>query len=100
MNKDDFFDQLDAAKEKFAKKNYAPAGMRLEYDNDPFTPNWKIWIVGPGSIDPALVMAGDIYHIPGKFTVKERAEKAFAKYQRWFSEWEEFQEWKNENSFE
>lgn len=100
MNKEDFFDLLDRAKDLFAKKNYAPAGLRLEYYNDYYDLHYKIWVVGPGSIDPSLVMATDIYPIKGKIKSKERAEKALAKYKRWFDEWEEFQEWKNENSFE
>lgn len=92
VTKDDLFDLIDAAKEKFAQRSYSPEGIRMEHDNDPFTPSWKIWIVGPGSVDLGLVMAGDIYHIPGKFKSKGRADKAFAKYVRWFAEW------KNENS--
>lgn len=100
MTKEDFFDLLDRAKDLFAKKNYAPAGPRLEYYNDFYDLHYKVWIVGPGSIDHSLVMATDIYPVKGKFKSKERADKAFAKYKRWFDEWEEFQEWKNENSFE
>lgn len=100
MTKEDFFDLLERAKDLFAKKNYTPAGPRLEYYNDPFDPHYKVWVVGPGSIDPGLVMATDIYPVKGKFKVRGRAYKAFAKYKRWFSEWEEFQGRQNENSFE
>lgn len=100
MNKEDFFDLLDRAKERFAERNFAPKGLRLEYYNDYYDPHYKAWIVGPGSFDPSLVMATDIYSIKGKFKSRERADKALAKYNRWFAEWEEFQEWKNENSFE
>ena len=34
MNKEDFFDLLDGAKEQFAKKNYEPKGVRLEFCSD------------------------------------------------------------------
>lgn len=92
MNKEDFFDLLDGAKEQFAKKNYEPKGVRLEFCSDYYDRHWKIWIVGPGSIDPTLVMATDTWPVKGKFTSKDRAEKTFTKYSRWFKEW------KNENS--
>lgn len=101
MNKEDFFDLLDGAVQQFKKRNFSPAGLRLEYhSSDHFDIHYKVWIVGPGSIDPTLVMASDVWPVKGKFKSKERADKAFAKYNRWFAEWEEFQEWKNENSFE
>lgn len=100
MNKEDFFDLLDGAVRQFEKGNFTPKGLRREYYNDYYDLHYKIWIVGPGSIDPHLVMATDIWPVKGKFKSKDRADKALAKYQRWFDEWEEFQEWKNENSFE
>lgn len=100
MTKDDFFDVLDKSVEYFARRNWKPQGLRLNYSNDPFDINWKIWVVGPSSIDATLVMALDIYPVKGKFKSEDRANAAFAKYKRWFDEWEEFQEWKNENSFE
>lgn len=92
MNKDDFFDVVDKAKEYFAKRNYAPEGIRLEHDRDPFNPSWKLWIVGPGSVDPSLVMATDTWPVKGKFTSKDRAEKTFTKYSRWFKEWKDDEE--------
>lgn len=87
MNKEDFFDLLDSAEALFAKKNYSPAGPRLEYYNDYYDPHYKVWIVGPGSIDPCLVMATDIYPVKGKFKTKESADKTLSKYKRWFAEW-------------
>lgn len=100
MNKDDFFDLVDRAKAHFARRDYSPKGIRLEFYSDPYDRNWKLWIVGPGSLDEGLVMAIDCYPIKGRFVSEERARKAHAKYKKWFAEWEEFQEWKDENSFE
>lgn len=87
MNKDDFFDLLDGAKEHFSKWDYEPKGLRIDYDRDPFNPKWKVWIVGPGSIDPSLVMATDTWPIKGNFKSEDRAVAALAKYNRWFNEW-------------
>lgn len=89
MTKEDFFQLVDGAKEQFARKKYDPKGVRLEHYNDPFEPHWKIWIVGPGSIDPHLVMATDAWPIKGKYTSEKRAEAAFLKYNRWFKEWQD-----------
>lgn len=88
MIKEDFFDLVDGATHQFSARKYEPKGVRLEHYNDPFGAYWKIWIVGPGSIDPHLVMATDIWPIKGKYTSEKRAQAAFLKYNRWFKEWQ------------
>lgn len=96
MTKDDFFDTVDKSVEYLARRNWKPHGLRLQYSNDPFEKNWRIWIVGPSSIDPTLVMAMDIYPVKGKFKAEGRAQAAFDKYMRWFEEWAELKGWKDE----
>lgn len=88
MNKAEFFKLLDGAKEQFSRKNYVPKGIRIDYKNDPFNPYWSMWIVGPGSIDPNLVLASDIWPIKGKYKSAKRVHVDLVKYNRWFEEWE------------
>ncbi|ARB11520.1 hypothetical protein CB7_46 [Pectobacterium phage vB_PatM_CB7] len=87
MNKEDFFDRLDGAVRQLAKRNMEPKGLRVNGNNDPFNPLWKIWIVGPGSVDETLVLAWDIWPV-ANYRSLEKAEKELTKFRRWFAEWE------------
>lgn len=87
MTKDDFFDLCDRAAKDFSKRNWKPVGVRLDYDRCPFYPKWKVWIVGPGSLDEALVLAMDIWYV-SKYNSEEKATKELIKFRRWFAEWE------------
>lgn len=87
MNKEDFFDRLEEAKEHFEKRGYSPKGLRVDKNSCPFNPRWGIWITGPGSLNPTLVSASDIMFV-SKYNSSAKANTELAKYQRWFKEWE------------
>lgn len=80
MNKEDFFYHLGQTSQKFE-----PKGIRI-------SSKWeehKLFICGPASIDPTLVLGIDIWPVDRTvYKSESRALLQLNKLQRWFKEWE------------
>ncbi|QPI18110.1 hypothetical protein POP15_062 [Pectobacterium phage POP15] len=76
-----------------ACRGFEPKGIRLtqatNYGLD--KEEWRIWVVGPGSVDETLNAATDTLIIKNYHSL-DRAMKDLAKFRKWFAEWQ------NENS--
>lgn len=103
MTKDEFFDRCYQAQEYFSRRGWELAGIRISVQRDWIKPVWKLWIVGPPSLDESLVIAVDSWPI-ANYTGEEKARNALLKFRRWLADWNEMKnwktkdEWQNENS--